>query len=127
LKEPTFVYQVVAFPGIPQYNNCWGGRAMLEPGDWHHAALTVANAAEIRVYRDGTLQDTILPKGRPFRENEIHTAAIGSRGHPMTLDELLVLDRALTPDELAEYVTASRSLRGRGFPVRAPSQPRPLP
>jgi hypothetical protein len=117
LKEPTFVYQVIAFPGIAQYNNPWGGRAMIEPGAWHHVALTVANACEIRVYRDGALQETILPKGRPFRENEVHTAALGSQGHPMTVDELLVLDRALTPGELAEYVTASRSLRGRGFPV----------
>jgi hypothetical protein len=120
LKEPTFVCQVIAFPGIPQYNNPWGGRATFEPGVWHHVALTVANAAEIRVYRDGTLKETILPKGRPFRENEVHTAAFGSQGHPMTLDEVLVLDRALAPDELADYVTASRSLRERGFPVLAP-------
>jgi len=77
----------------------------------------VANASEVRVYRDGAIQETILPKGRPFRENEVHTATIGSRGHPMTVDELLVLDRALTADELAEYVTAARSLRGHGFPV----------
>jgi hypothetical protein len=117
LKEPTFVYQVVAFPGILLYHNSWGGRAMIEPGAWHHVALTVANASEVRVYRDGAIQETILPKGRPFRENEVHTATIGSRGHPMTVDELLVLDRALTADELAEYVTAARSLRGHGFPV----------
>jgi len=122
LAEPTFVYQVVSFPGIPQYNNPWGGRAMIEPGVWHHVALTVANAAEVRVYRDGTLKETILPKGRLFRDGEIHTAAFGSQGHPMTLDEVLVLDRALTPDELADYVTASRSLRDRGFPTLTPGR-----
>jgi hypothetical protein len=82
-------------------------------------ALTAANASEIRVYRDGTLQETILPKGRAFRENEVHAATVGSQGHPMTVDELLVLDRALAPDEVVEYVAASRSLRERAFPVQA--------
>jgi hypothetical protein len=117
LKEPTFIYQVVNFPGIPQYHNSWGGRAWFEPGEWHHVAMTVANANEVRVYRDGQVCETILPKGRAFKEGEINAAVFGSQGHPMTIDEALVVDRALTPEELADYVLAACSLRGRAFPV----------
>jgi hypothetical protein len=117
LQEPTFISQVVAFPGIPQYHNSWGGRAWFDEGQWHHMAMTVANGAEIRIYRDGKLIETILPKGRLFKDGEVTTAAIGSRGHPMTVDEVILLDRVLTGSEIAQYVTSARSLKERAFPV----------
>ena len=95
LKEPTYISQVIAFPGITQYNNAWGGRAWFDAGVWHHVAMTVANSSEIRIYRDGALCETIIVKGRMFKDQETTTAAFGSSGHPMTIDEVLVLDRRL--------------------------------
>jgi hypothetical protein len=120
LREPTFISQVVAFPGIAQYSNSWGGRAWFDAGVWHHVAMTVANAGEIRIYRDGTHCETIVLKGRAFKDHEVTTAMFGSQGHPMTVDEVLVIDRALTAEEIARYVASSRSLRDRAFPVVQP-------
>ena len=120
LREPTFISQVVAFPGISLFHNPWGGRAWFDAGVWHHVAMTVANASEIRIYRDGTLRDTIIPKGRTFKDHEVTTAVFGSQGHPMTIDEVLVLDRALTAEEIAHYVTSSQGLKERAFPVVQP-------
>lgn len=39
--------------------------------------------------------------------------------HPMTVDEILVLDRALSADEVRDYVTAVRKLAEIGFPFEA--------
>jgi hypothetical protein len=119
LREPTFISQIVAFPGISQFHNQWGGRAWFDEGVWHHVAMTVASASEVLVYRDGTLRDTIVVKGRTFKDHEVNTAAFGSQGHPMTIDECLVIDRALTADEIAQYVTSSRALREQNVPAVA--------
>jgi hypothetical protein len=121
LTQPTCISQVYNFPGIANHNNPWGGRAWFAPGEWHHVAITVAGAQQVAIYWDGRLRETILIKGRLLREGDTSRADIGTSWlyHPMTLDDLIVVDRALTADEIADYVLAIRSLRDHGMPVSA--------
>lgn len=115
LREPTYISQLYNFAGISNHNNCWGGRAWFEPGAWHHVAITVANAREIGIYWDGQRRETIVAKGRVFREGEVAAADLGANWlfHPMTLDEVVVADRVLTAEEIAAYVLAVQALRQR--------------
>jgi hypothetical protein len=119
LKEPTYCFQNYNFPGMENCNDVWGGRVWVEAGVWHHAALTVSGAADIRIYWDGQVRTRHAPKGRLFKEGEIASAELGTSGNgpAMTLDEVLVLDRALTAEEIAAYVTAAQKLAEVRFPA----------
>lgn len=126
LKEPTFVFQCYNFPGMENVNDVWGGRAWFEPNVWHHAAITVSGAADIRIYWDGKLRTQYAPKGRLFKEGEINSLELGPNGNSpaMTLDEVIVLDRVLTESEITAYITAIRALAQVSFPsVPAPGKP----
>ena len=122
LKEPTYVSQVNNFPGIANHNNPWGGRAWFEPGAWHHVAITVAGGAEVAIYWDGRLRETISLKGRLLREGDTGRVDIGGnyRFHPMTFDDLIVVDRVLTAEEIADYCLATTELRRQAFPQTSP-------
>ena len=59
-------------------NDVWGGRAWFEPNVWHHAAIAVSGAADIRIYWDGKLRTQYAPKKRIFKEGEIDTVELGA-------------------------------------------------
>jgi hypothetical protein len=119
LREPTYVFQCYNFEGLENCNDVWGGRAWFEPRVWHHAAVTVSGAAEIRIYWDGKLRTQYAPKKRIFREGEIDTVELGPSGNgpAMTLDEIIVLDRASSAEEILAYITAVKALAEVRFPV----------
>jgi hypothetical protein len=119
LKEPTYIFQCYNFPDIENSNDCWGGRAWFEPNVWHHSAITVSGAADIRIYWDGLARTRHAPKGRLFREDEVNSAELGTSGNSlaMTLDEVVVLDRALSADEIAAYMAAVKALSQVKFPA----------
>ena len=119
LTEPRFVFQVVYYEGIPAINGIWHGDAWVEPAVWHHAAMVFRNAAEVDVYWDGTRRSHYAIKGRPFTVTDGGSVEIGPNWlfHPMTLDEVMVVDRALSAEEVAAYVLAVQHLREVGFPV----------
>lgn len=121
LKEPTYISQVHGFPEIRNHHNSWGGRVWFEPGEWHHAAITVANASEVRIYWDGQLREEIGIKGRLFQEGDCSWVHLDPNWlhHPMSIDEVIICDRALTADEIACYVRAVRALAARHYPVSA--------
>lgn len=116
LKEPTYCFQVWNFPGIENHNDVWGGRVWIEPRAWHHAAMTLSGACEIRLHWDGRLRTLHAPKGRAFHEGETGAIELGSGGQQpaMTLDEVIVLDRALSTEEIQAYVLAVQRLAERG-------------
>jgi hypothetical protein len=61
-------------------------------------------------------------KGRFFSADDVvRTISLGSSwlAHPMTIDEVLVLDCAMTADQIAAYVTATNKLAEIGFPFRS--------
>ncbi len=112
LREPTYISQIHGFTDIPNHNNPWGGRAVFPKGEWHHCAISVGNANEVKIYWDGKLRETITAKGRRFAPDDTSVAEFGSNwlGHPMSIDEVVITDRVLSEDEIANYVKAMESL-----------------
>jgi hypothetical protein len=111
LKQPTYVNQVYYFKGMNNHNQL-GGRVWFEPGDWHHTAMVFRNANRVQVYWDGALRTDYAIRGRPFNAKEGGTLEIGPTWlfHPMTIDEILVLDRALDGTEIQAYMTSVQRL-----------------
>jgi hypothetical protein len=124
LREPTYVFQCYNFPGMENCNDIWGGRAWFEPDVWHHLAVTVSGAAEVRIYWDGQLRTQYAPKKRLFQDGEINSVELGAsgKGPAMTLDEVIVMDRALAADEVMAYITAAKALAQIAFPVGEPGR-----
>jgi hypothetical protein len=125
LREPTFVFQCYNFEGMENCNDVWGGRAWFEPKVWHHTAITASGAADLRIYWDGNLRTQYAPKKRLFREGEINAVELGPSGNgpAMTLDEIVLLDRALGAEEIVAYVTAVKALAQVEFPAGPASAP----
>jgi hypothetical protein len=113
LKQPTWIYQFHNFPELANNNNTWTGRAATKAGDWHHTALTISNAKEISWYQDGQLKLKFIAKGRDLSKGELRHMDIGNahQRQPMTIDELLVLDRALSATEIADYYAGAIKLQ----------------
>ena len=113
LKEPTYISQIHGFGSIPNHNNPWGGRAFFEKGQWHHCAISVGNANEVKIYWDGKLKELIMAKGRKFAPDDVSVAEFGTNwlSHPMSIDEIIIVDRTLSEDEISEYVNALESLQ----------------
>ena len=114
LSEPRVVHQVQQFPGMSDWNDPYGGgRAWFDPGDWHHVAITVGGRREINIYWDGELRTSYHTTGRLFREGDTNTALFGPHAltHPMSLDEVVIVDRVLRANEIAAYVHDVRLLR----------------
>lgn len=116
LKEPTYVSQLYNFPGLTNRNMPWGGRVWAEPGEWRHTAITVSAARQIDIHWDGRQRESFQAKGRLFAAGDTNALSLGPDWlfHPMTIDEVIVLDRALAADEIAAYVRAARALRAIG-------------
>ena len=119
LKEPTFVFQAYNFPGISNVNGIRFGDAWVKEDVWHHVAMTVSAGSRVCVYWDGRLRGEVNLKGRLFRPTDvIGSIDLGPHwlGCPMTVDEILLLRRALSAEEIASYHTAVRHLAARRFP-----------
>jgi len=124
LKEPTFVLQVYNWQNVPNYNGIRHGSGWVEADRWHHAAIVVSKGSNVRVYWDGKLRCDYTIEGRLFRPDDvIKGIELGPHWlfHPMTIDEVMILDKALSPEEIAGYIVAVRELSVMGFPVFAPS------
>jgi len=123
LTRPTFVVQLYRFPGISNVNGIRFGDAWLAEKVWHHAAVTVSEGSRVRVYWDGRLRSDTTAKGRLFGPKDVVTHIdLGPHwlGHPMTIDELLVLRCAWSGEQVAAYVSAVRKLAEAGFGFRVP-------
>ncbi len=129
LTQPTFVFQVYRFPGMPSCNDHWTGPAWVKPGEWHHLALTVANASDVRVYWDGRLRVHYGIKRRRLKAGETSSLTFGPSWlfHPMTIDEVLVLDEALDASGVRACMESQRRLAEISAPVlvRGPLDSRP--
>ena len=120
LKEPTFVAQVYNWPGLSNVNDIYEGPAWVEPQVWHHTALVVSKGSSVRVFWDGALKADLSLRGRLLTSNDvIASAEFGppSPAHPMTIDEVMVLDVPLEADALRDYMTAVRNLAAVNAPV----------
>jgi hypothetical protein len=124
LQRPAAILQVYSVPGIKNINGIYDpdltASLDLRAGIWHHTALICRGATLVEVYTDGKLAWKVRVRGRAFRpEDEFQHLLVGTRGRPaMFLDEIIVLRRCLTGDEIATYVTAVRQMREAGYPIR---------
>jgi len=85
---------------------------------WHHTALVFSGASLVEVYTDGRLAWKLRTTGRPFNEaDRLGDLTIGSiYGLPLALDEVLILSRSLSADEIATYYTAIRQMQQVRYP-----------
>jgi len=122
LQRNVAILQVYYFPGIQNINGIYDGdfaaHCELKAGLWHHSALVIQGASLVQVYTDGRLAWKARIDGRPFSEDDkIAEVTLGTRGAPgLAIDEVLILRRALTPDELQTYYTAIRQMREVRYP-----------
>lgn len=127
LERPAGVLQVYHFNGIRDVNGIYDydllKRLDLKAGVWHHTALTFSGGSVVNLYTDGAPTFKIHLKGRAFTEADaIHELLIGSRhGTPTCVDEVLILQRLLTADDIASYVEAVRQMRQARYPLDAPA------
>ncbi len=121
LQKPTFVIQSYNFPGISNVNGIGYGDGWVTEGVWHHVALTVSEGSRVTVYWDGRLRSEFAVKGRLFGARDVvQSIQWGPHwlGRGMTIDELIVLDRALRAEQIADYVTAVQKLIDVEFPFQ---------
>jgi hypothetical protein len=124
LERPAAILQVYSIPGIRNvngiYDRDWLARMDLRAWVWHHTALVFQGASLVEVYTDGEKAWQVRTRGRSFRADDgFRSLALGSRhGTPVAVDEVIVLRRALTAGEIADYVSALRQMRAVAYPVR---------
>ena len=129
LSGPTRITQCHNFPGIANYNNPWGGPVSFKKGEWHHVAITVANASTVCVYWDGVLKETVTAKGRDFKADDVALIQADSNPFffPTSVDELIVANAALTGQQIADYVKAVKALASVQFPSSEAAVSKPQP
>ncbi|MGE3309496.1 MAG: LamG-like jellyroll fold domain-containing protein [Limisphaerales bacterium] len=92
----------------------------VNPGEWHHVAATWDGGTG-RIYVDGTLDATGPMAGPPLTSTEPLT--MGYAGYHTyfdgVLDEVLILDRAATSNEVASLVTQGVPVSGMSGTVAA--------
>ncbi len=119
LQEPTFVIQTYNFPGISNVNGIGYGDGWVTEKVWHHVALTVSEGSRVTVFWDGRPRSEFAVKGRLFGDKDVvQSIQWGSHwlGCAMVLDELVVLDRALSAEHVGDYVNAVQKLVEVKFP-----------
>ena len=118
LKRPTFVVQLYRFPGISNVNGLLGSGRLAEAA-WHHVAVAVSEGSRVRVFWNAKLRGEFSAKGRLFATADaVRSIDVGTHwlSHPMTIDEVLILNRALTGADIQAYTTAIRHLAEVSFP-----------
>ncbi len=120
LQRPTGVLQVYYFPGVQNVNDLYDGDLAahldLKAGVWHHTAVVIRRASCVQLYTDGRLVAEASTSGRDFAAaDEVRTLSIGGG---VVVDEVLLLDRAIDADQVADYYRGVKRLReyatGRG-------------
>jgi len=124
LQRPAAILQVYAIPGIKNVNGIYDhdlwARVDCRPGTWHHTALVVRGASLVQVATDGRRAWQVRVRGRTFRkDDQIVNLSIGTRqGIRMAIDEVVILRRALSVNEIADHVAALTQMRQVNYPLR---------
>jgi len=90
----------------------------LHAGAWHHTALVFTGASAVAVYTDGVKVYDVRLTGRSFNEDDLmqHLELGPASGGPeLMLDEVLILNRPVTGDEIASYYQAMRQFQTAGY------------
>lgn len=119
LQRPAGVLQVYYFQGIQNINGIYDFDLLssldLRRGVWHHTAVVFRRASTVQVYTDGKLVAEATLSGREFAAaDNLQMLLLGG---PLWLDELMVLDRAVEGQMIADYVRGVQQARAylQGF------------
>jgi len=121
LSDTAAVLQIWNLPGIPNVNHIYdrGARQTLalDQRAWHHTALTVAGGTMVRLYTDGLPSAHSQLEGRPLgADDQINGLELGAEsGLATAFDEVIVLARVLSDEEVADYVRGVRALLAIGL------------
>ena len=124
LDRPAGVLQVYYLPGIKNVNGIYDrdfiDNAELKAGVWHHTTLVFTGGSLVSLYLDGERVFQIRTTGRSFHESDqLHEMILGNRGElPVTLDEVMILDRPLIDEEITTYVKAIRQMNQINYPTK---------
>jgi len=112
LQRPAGVLQVYYFAGIRNVNDIYdmdiARTLVLRARVWHHTAAVFRLGSVVELYNDGSLASRITTTGRCFRpDDEMRNLEIGGG---VWLDELAVLNRAVSPEQIRDYVQGMRRI-----------------
>lgn len=113
LQRPAGVFQVYYFQGIQNVNGIYDSDLLshydLRKGVWHHTAVVFRRATTAQVYMDGQPVCEVTISGREWTAgDELRNLTIGGG---LSVDELLILDRAVEGEMIADYVRGVQRLR----------------
>lgn len=128
LNDTGAVLQVYYFPHIQNVNYIYWyplrQRLDLSPGVWHHQALVIQGGSLLSVYIDGEMTAQVRLRGRRFSPaDNIQNLSIGGgayggeAGHPLAIDELVILKIPLSQEEIREYYRALLQMKAIGYPL----------
>lgn len=88
-------------------------------GDWHHGVLTFDGDETLSIYRDGLLRAQTPSAGNTWLGPGYWRIGDGAVGAPFTgdLSCVSVYDRALSPEEISEHVSATDPRTARGYSI----------
>ncbi|MBC7286542.1 MAG: hypothetical protein H5T86_00555 [Armatimonadetes bacterium] len=131
LQRPAAVLQVYYLPDVPNVNGIYdtdlAAHVELRAGVWHHTAVVIDAASRIDVYTDGRPVWSLRIGGRPLRaDDRLEHLILGSQwGEKMALDEVIILRRAVGPEEIQDYYEAIRQMsRARYLSLRPTDAPK---
>ena len=124
LEKPAAVLQIYYLHDIQNVNGIYDydivNSLALKREEWHHTAIIFTAGSMVSIYTDGKMVSHIRLTGRSFSESDnLKIMILGSNGGlPIALDEIIILDRPLMDEEIAEYVNIIRQMDRVGYPVK---------
>lgn len=113
LKRPAGVLQIYYFQGIQNVNGIYdddlAAHLDLRSGVWHHTAVVIRRASCVQLYMDGKMVCEATANGRDFSPaDEVGSLLIGGG---LVVDEILILNRAVDADQIADLYRGITRLR----------------
>jgi hypothetical protein len=122
LRDSAHVFQVWSFPGADNVNGVFDRRfrqdTTLGRGEWHQTVFTASGGTEFTLYLNGRPVFNCRLKSRALREGDgVRRLTLGPAhgGARLLVDELVILDIALRPQEVSEFHGQVRSLKETGL------------
>lgn len=121
LKKPAGVLQVYNFPGIRNINGIYkrniGAVLNLDGKKWNNTVITFTAGTNIKLYQNGNLFAEYNLSGRDFeKKDKINFLSFGYEGmEEVYFDEILILNRVLSADEVKEYFNMIKGLKEMGM------------
>ncbi len=120
LTDTAFCFQVYNLPGIKNVHTILerGFRQLYSqgPGEWHHTVLTLSLGSRLALQVDGERVSLALLSGRTLQaDDNLRQLGFGRHNQrALLLDEVVIMDVALTDEQARAYFRMIRSLEETG-------------